>query len=348
MTKNKFDIITTKKEWDKTLKDIGNYDFYHTYDYHHIGLLEYQTPTLLRYTEKNYCIAIPLLIQKIENTNYFDATSVYGYAGPISNNLDTNFDNTNFIKKLKKYFNDYNIIAVFSRLNPYINHQNKILNNYGNLTQQGSVVNIDVTLNLDIQRQKYQKRLKTHINKCRRNCTIKKVTTKEEIEEFIDIYYQNMKRVNAEKFYFFNKNYFINIYNSTNFKTEIFLAIDQTTGNTLAGSMFITTNNIVQYHLSGCKTEFLHLMPIKLLIDEMRLIATQRNLKYFNLGGGLGSNIEDTLFRFKSSFSKDLKDFYLWKLIVNQEVYDELVNAKKFTKDVSYFPKYRFLETIKK
>lgn len=347
MTHSTFDIITAKKDWDKTLERIGDFDFYHTYDYHHIELKAYQTPTLLKYSQENFTIALPLLIQKIEGTSYCDATSVYGYAGPISNNLPSDFDNTEFIERLELYFEKHNVIAVFSRLNPYINNQKSILNNYGNLTQQGSVVNIDITLNADIQRQNYQSRLKTHVNKSRRNCDIKKAISKEDIQEFINIYYENMKRVNAEESYFFDENYFLEILNSDDFKSEILLAIDKQTKQIIAGSMFITTNDIVQYHLSGCKNDFLHLMPIKLLIDEMRLIATERKLHFLNLGGGLGSNNSDTLFRFKSSFSKDFKDFYLWKLIVNKTVYDGLVQNNNVKEEVSYFPKYRFLETVK-
>lgn len=347
MKKETLEIITTKPDWDSALETVSNYDFYHTFEYHQIGLGKHQKPTLFKYSEGDITIALPLIIQKIENTNYFDATSVYGYAGPISNSLSANFDNTNFTKALKKYFQNNNIIAAFSRLNPYIKYQKALLKNFGELSQQGSVVNIDITLDLDIQRQKYQNRLKTHINKSRRNCTIKKAESKEEIQEFINIYYENMQRVNASKFYFFDEDYFFKLYSSHNFKTEILIATDQETGKTIAGSMFVTTNTIVQYHLSGCKTEYLHMMPIKLLIDEMRLIATERKMKYYNLGGGLGSNIEDSLFRFKSSFSKDFRGFYLWKLIVNKEVYEDLVSTRNMNGDISYFPKYRFSEIIK-
>ena len=49
----------------------------------------------------------------------------------------------------------------------------------------------------------------------------------------------------------------------------------------------------------------------KLLIDEMRLIASKKGFNYFNLGGGLGGKYNDSLFNFKSSFSKDYKDFKL-------------------------------------
>jgi len=58
-----------------------------------------------------------------------------------------------------------------------------------------------------------------------------------------------------------------------------------------------------------------------------------------NLGGGLGSR-EDSLLRFKMSFSKKTKKFSVWQCIANKEVYDELSASSK-SEDAEFFPKYR-------
>ena len=205
------------------------------------------------------------------------------------------------------------------------------------------MVNIDISQNPEIQRQNFQKRLKTHINKSRRNCSIREVSTPEDLEKFISIYHENMGRVNAKKYYYFDDDYFKKMLKSKDFKSEILLAINNDTDEVIAGSIFIITNNIVQYHLSGTKNEFLDLMPTKLLIDEMRFKATELGLKFFNLGGGLGGLDDDSLFRFKSSFSKDFKDFKLWKLIVNEAVYSKLVLELNVKEDSGYFPLYRHI-----
>ena len=82
----------------------------------------------------------------------------------------------------------------------------------------------------------------------------------------------------------------------------------------------------------------------------MRIKATELGLDHFNLGGGLaGAN--DSLLQFKSSFSKNMVDFCVWKLIVNQEVYDDLVLKNQTPKQVNFFPSYRFspeLSMVKK
>ncbi|MFI1771282.1 peptidoglycan bridge formation glycyltransferase FemA/FemB family protein [Thalassobellus citreus] len=346
LVKSQFEIITDKNNWDSTLKEIGCYDFYHTYDYHKLSAQNGENPTLIKYVENNVIIALPLIIRDIYSTIYKDATSVYGYAGPISNGIDEKFNNYNFIKSLKSYFNENNIISVFSRLNPYIPNQNEILFGYGDLAPQGKVVNIDLKLSLDEQRSKYRSRLKTYINKARREYSIISGSSNEDLDIFIKLYYENMDRVNAKKYYYFSKNYFEKIINSTDFKTSILFVVDNKTKEVIGSAMFIETNKIIQYHLSGTKKEYAKLNPIKLLIDEMRIKSTEQGFQFFNLGGGLGGSDDDSLFHFKSSFSKDFSEFHLWKWITNKKIYDKLVSTKKGCKKRNYFPLYRAIEDI--
>tara|TARA_R110002050_G_scaffold296426_1_gene456399 strand:- start:46737 stop:48509 length:1773 start_codon:yes stop_codon:yes gene_type:complete len=339
-------LITEEEQWNDVISEIGYYDFYHTYDYHKSSKSEGETPTLLKYRHNDVLIALPLLVRDIPNTNYKDATSVYGYGGPISKGVNNNFDNTTFVDQITKYFKSNSIISIFSRLNPYMRQQCVILKDFGNIISQGKIVNIDLSLTLDEQRALYRSRLKTHINKARRSCSIRRASSIEDIKTYIEIYHENMDRVKAKKIYYFSCSYFENLIKSKDFKTEILLAIDNESGEIIAGSMFIITNSIVQYHLSGSKNDFLHLTPTKLLIDEMRLIANDEGYKFFNLGGGIGGSDHDSLFDFKSSFSKDFKDFNLWNVIIDQGVYDNLVASKGINTNSDYFPLYRSLDQI--
>ncbi|WOD43372.1 peptidoglycan bridge formation glycyltransferase FemA/FemB family protein [Hwangdonia lutea] len=342
-----FEAITNKTDWDAFLNNIESYDFYHTYDYHKLSASETETPILLKYVNKEVQIGLPLLIRNIPNSDYKDATSVYGYVGPISKGVNASFDNFKFSKGITNYFNNNNIISVFSRLNPYIEFQHAILKNFGEIVPQGKVVNIDLSLDLDSQRKNYRNRLKTHINKARRLCTVKASSSHKDLQKFIELYNENMDRVNAKKYYYFSKAYFENILKSNDFETTILSVIDNESGEVIGASMFIATNSILQYHLSGSKNEYLHLMPTKLLIDEMRIIAKEKGcFNAFNLGGGLGGRDDDSLFHFKSSFSKDFKQFNLWKFVVNQEIYDELVEIHKVNANTDYFPNYRSNEII--
>ncbi|WP_339629575.1 GNAT family N-acetyltransferase [uncultured Maribacter sp.] len=329
-------IITDRQEWKNTLMEFESYDFYHTFDYHSLSKNEDEKPLLLVYSQGDLSIAIPFLKRHIAGTPYFDFTSVYGYSGPIYKNIPENFDNVAFLSELKDYLTTNKIISVFSRLNPYLDQQSLILKNLGETPVSGKVVNIDLTKSIEEQRTQYGKSTKNRTNKCRRIATVKEVTTKEDLETYIDIYYENMDRLGASDSYYFSKEYFFNFLECEDFKTRVLLVIENETGKAMAGSMFVESNSIVQFHLSGTRTEFLNWAPANLFLDEMRLIATEEGYKIFNLGGGLGGQ-QDSLFNFKASFSKDYRDFKLWRYIVDQKVYDTLSKEKKG----SYFPLYR-------
>lgn len=329
-------IITDRQEWKNTLMEFESYDFYHTFDYHSLSKNEDEKPLLLVYSQGDLSIAIPFLKRQIAGTPYFDFTSVYGYSGPIYKNVPKGFNNTTFLKEFNDYLTSNKIISVFSRLNPYLDLQPLILNNIGETPVSGKVVNIDLTKSIEEQRSQYGKSTKNRTNKCRRIATVKEVTSKEDLETYIAIYYENMDRLGASDSYYFSKEYFFNFLECEDFKTRVLLVIENETGKAMAGAMFVESNSIIQFHLSGTRTEFLNWAPANLFLDQMRLIATEAGYKIFNLGGGLGGQ-EDSLFNFKASFSKDHRDFRLWRYIVDQKVYDTLSKDK----EGSFFPLYR-------
>ncbi|MEP3444431.1 MAG: GNAT family N-acetyltransferase, partial [Flavobacteriaceae bacterium] len=258
------EVIKDKKTWKSALNEIESHDFYHTYEYHQLAKDNDNQPILLKYVENDSHIALPLLIRKINNSSLWDATSIYGYAGPVSKNIDQNFNNKRFRKELHSFFKDQGIVSVFSRLNPFVLSQEVCLDQLGEIVFSGKVVNIDIRKKKELQRLEYQRRLKTHINKSRRLCTIKKAQSKKEVLDFVEIYYKTMHRVGAHKSYFFNENYFFNLLNSKDFETDILLALDNISKKVIGGVMLVKKSKIVHYHLSGVATEHMNKYPIKL------------------------------------------------------------------------------------
>lgn len=329
--------IKNKSDWNAVLSKVTDYDFYHTYDYHQISKEDTEEAILLTYENEDTLIALPLILRPIADTNYYDYTSVYGYVGPLSNIVDSNFDYTDYKDELLQYLKSKHIVSIFSRLHPYFDQQS-MLESLGSVETLGDTVNIDVTLPIEESRRAYGKSNKNQINKLRRECSVIKATSEKEVLEFIDIYYENMNRLNADESYYFSKDYFFNFLDINDFKTDILLVKDNQSETIIAGAMFVKTNeSIVQYHLSGTRTDYLRMKPSKLFLDEMRVNATDEGYRYFNLGGGLGSK-NDSLFEFKSSFSKDFRPFKVWKFIINEEMYHAL--SSKHT-ETDHFPKYR-------
>jgi lipid II:glycine glycyltransferase (peptidoglycan interpeptide bridge formation enzyme) len=336
--------IKDKITWMTALQEIGNYDFYHTYDGHHISKKTDEEPNLLVYhcPEDHFTIALPLLIRKIEGTDYFDASSVYGYGGPLAS-IKTNLaDFSVFKTHLQDYLKAQNIISVFARLHPYIPNQELVLASLGAIKTLGKVVNIDLKLSADEQLKQYSKTTKRYLKKIKKTCSVDIQNHENAIFKFIELYEENMNRVKAKSEYFFPKEYYLNFANAKDFKTDFVFVELNDTKEIISGAMIIYTNEIVQYHLSGTSNAYLNITPIRLILDEIRIKASEQGYSILNLGGGLGSQ-EDSLFSFKSSFSKDLREFKVWNYICNQQIYDKLsAPNKNLTADTNFFPLYRF------
>ncbi len=343
------EVITKKKNWNEAIGLVKDSDFYHTYYYHDLSKKSNEIPTLIKYSDKSSYVLLPLLIREIENSEYKDATSVYGYAGLLSVIDDSSFSNEKFQDELKQYFLENKIVSVFSRLHPYLKNQETILKGLGTFVNPGSVIYVDLTESLENQRKQYSSRLKTYLNKDRTECTVFTGESARHIKEFMRLYYENMRRVNANESYFFDESYFYKLLSSPDFETELLLCKRNDTNEILGGAIFIKKGNIVQYHLSGLGNEYLDVNPIKLIIDQMRIKATKEGYEVFNLGGGR-SNKQDSLYAFKRSFSKNSEPFLLWNYIADEDAYQKLLERQKevetsvdFEVDKEFFPAYRRL-----
>ncbi len=334
-------IIKDKALWDRVIQKCVSRDCYHSFEYHQLSRRPQEEPHLFVYEQEGTVIALPLLVRHIEGTPYKDATSVYGYAGPAytCQNLDQKIL-SGFSADLERLLLENKIVSVFSRLHPFLPKQLQLLEKLGNLEQAGQVVYVNLQTSLKNQHDKYNNRLKTHINKARRECNIYKVNSTRDVQEFKELYYQNMDRVNADKSYYFPDKYFQSLKDALQFKADYYLIEERASGQVIGGGILLRHAQMAQYHLSGSRDNFQHLSPTKLLIDQMRIDAFEAGAQYFNLGGGIGGS-RDNLFRFKKLFSSDYKPFYLWKYIVNPKTYNELSQKIDLSKGKKFFPAYR-------
>ncbi|MEO1011529.1 MAG: GNAT family N-acetyltransferase [Bacteroidota bacterium] len=337
--------ITRRLEWSHFLYEVGTFDFYHTYDYHMVNQKDGDRSVLLAYDDGQNKIGLPLVIRKIPGSTYYDATSVYGYPGPISSEIPPDFDNKVFMEGLKEYFERHRIVSVFSRLNPFAAHQESVLRNLGRIVNQRQVVVIDTRVSNEIQRSSYNKRLKTYVNRAEKSCTPLVVEkTIDNIRIFMDLYYKTMDKVGANKKYYFPEDYFIAFFCGHGYESELLQIKDKASNAVISSGILVYANGVAHYHLSGSDSDFLNLSPTKFLIDQMRVLATQRKCTIFNLGGGIGGAC-DSLFYFKSAFSKDYRNFKLWKYVVMPNAYGQLVRERvRECPKTGFFPEYRSLE----
>lgn len=341
----RFFTVRSKVEWDGYIVRSLRHDVYHSWAYHQLNLSG--EALLFVYEEDQVFIALPLIKRKIEDSSFFDLTSVYGYAGPVSNKelsrLDS--DSTHHFKSAFLQFMEMeNCICVFSRLHPFI-EQACLLNSIGGVCANGKTIFMDLRRTLEEQMRCYEKRLSRQIRKLREmNYTIKEASGHLEIKQFTEMYHQNMDRLKASDSYYFDESYFHKLLDPVEFENKLILIYDGKV--MICGALILISKEIIRNHLSATAVDYLAYSPSKLLTDEISRIGRQLNKRIFHLGGGVGGK-EDSLFKFKSYFSDQQIEDSIWCYINNQVRYNELVEKRGIAanNDSIFFPLYRQPQT---
>jgi uncharacterized protein (DUF1330 family) len=336
-----FEIVSSgnHQRWNEIVRSMLDYDFYHLAEYHRLN--QDSPGFLLYYTENNVGFALPVVLRTVDNTHFCDITSVYGYAGPLTNTQNPDSVAISaFHRELIRFFDKHSVVSVFSRLHPLFPEQEKLLSGLGIVLDANLTVGIDLSLTDAEQKQQYVHSLKNTINRFgkRDNVVTKLAETEAEIDAFVAVYIENMKRVNASPMYYFTPAYFHQFLNTIN--SSLMLAILD--GKIICGSLFTECNGIIQAHLSASSNEYIKQSPLKYVWDQIRIVGMKNNGRILHFGGGVGGK-NDSLFQFKSQFSHLYFPFKVWKYIHNQEAYEALTRGikKDELSNPSYFPLYR-------
>jgi hypothetical protein len=348
--------INEKKEWFQIIESMETYDVYHLPLYHKLAEERGEGKAMLFvYSEDKYTIALPLLIRKIDRSpqenndglEWFDATSTYGYIGPLSSSFSISGEIIKrFHDELMEAFINLRLVSVFSRLHPLLSNA-MLLSDFGICKKIGETISIDLTTPEADQWSAYRRNHRSDIQKLSSlGITFFMDTKWEHYNEFISMYQETMQRVHASKFYTFNDLYFHGL--KRGFGERLFLCFCEYQNKFISGGLVTICNGIIEFHLAATPNEFLHMAPIKLIFDSVRRWGKSNGARIMHLGGGVGS-VQDSLFHFKAGFSKIRNDFLTWQFIVQPAVYDLLVN-EKLRNNVSssdrdsnsfYFPEYR-------
>lgn len=351
-----YTVYTTEMDrWQEVLHRCGTYDVYHLPSYHRLAEEQDNVQARLFVFESDIAIiAMPFLQRKIEaisatgSTDCCDVTSVYGYAGPVCN-VPQPSDAVlwRFARSLRDYFKQQRVVTAFSRLNPLLDQSILLHGCEGEIVEVGTTVAIDLSLPVDVQRQKYRADHKRGINKLNREGII--CVHDEEwkyLDAFFDIYCDTMRRTGAKNEYYYDRAYFERLRMLLGDRLHLFVTLKE--GEVLSGGLLTICNAIIQYHLAGTDSRHLDVASSKLIIDTVRLWGNRIGARLFHLGGGVGAR-EDNLFHFKAGFSDTRYQFKAWRTVVDPLMYENLVRQKQAWNEVhglqviddNYFPVYR-------
>lgn len=275
----------------------------------------------------------------------YDIASPYGYSGYLRNSDKVNMEQ--FYDCFQEYCKGNNIISEFIRFHP-------ILGNVSYAPKKISVRKYNQTIMIELNKSE-EDLFKSMSPSCKNK--IRKAIKKnvkicydkyfKQLHFFYKYYIETMKRLEAIDYYFFKYSWFEQMIQILRGQVYLFHAYFD--NKIIASALFIEKAPFLHYFLTGALFEKRQLAATNLLLYEVALWAKKRGYKYFHLGGGCFP--DDSLFRFKASFSSCRKDFYIGSMIHHQEHYDYMCrmrfDGEKPKDNMNYFPLYRIPEKLK-
>jgi hypothetical protein len=333
--------------WPEALERLPH-DVFHRPEYHMLPGLGHQgTPYVFSYQEGGRLFLWPHLMMPIPGTAYFDVTSVYGYAGPLST------CHGEFLQRAWEALSDHwrllGVVSVFTRLHPIIGNAQMIAamprSAVEGLCRSGSTISIDLTRPSTDQVRGYQKILRQEIRTAReRGFVTDEDCQWAEADSFVGMYRDTMLRRNSRCEYLIDGAWLQTCRRALGPRAHLFVTRWQ--GAVAAALLAIEQGPFLHAHLAGINAEMTAYSPLKVLLDDVREWGTRRGLWHFHLGGGVGGR-EDSLFQFKRRFSPVSHTFYTGRWILDSARYAELERDHLEAlggapiADPEYFPSYR-------
>lgn len=314
--------ILISNKWDGYLEKfpVEKKDIYYTEDYTKLYENNEKTAQCIICEEDNNVLLMPFLKRTIDE--FLDFETAYGYGGPIANTenqkwIDKALQGMCECLKSEKY------LCGFIRFHPLLY----------NRVYCGNIIKAipdrhTVAVNLC---QSEDEIWKTQITSKNRNMIRKAEKLSLEyvveddfasIKDFITLYNKTMKRLSADRFYYFKDSYYREYI--CKMQGRGFLGTVRLDGQVISAALFMYSEQYGHYHLAGSDRMYASYGVNNFLLWNTIRELKKRKVKEFHLGGGTGASVDDSLLKFKKSFSRDEKDFYIGKCIFDQEAYDDI------------------------
>lgn len=326
----------------------ADHDFHHLPCYQILSAATGETPRAFWASKGEHQLLIPFLQRPVPveiagQDGLFDIVSAYGYPGPVA----TRGAPTELLREGLVAFASAlakeRIVAGFIRLHTILNDPD-LYEGIGEMVTHGPVVYVDLHKSEGELWADVRSRHVKDIELAKRKFELV-VDGWDRLDDFIVCYHESMARVNADSFYTFSKNYFQSLRDCIGID-RIHLCLLLHEGRVACGTLVTEISGLCQYHLSGTSNAYLNDRPSKLMLHLLSSYLKARGNKVFHLGGGVGS-ARDSLYLFKSGFSRLNADFCTWRLVGDPERYADLMarwrtrSGREPVAGDAFFPQYR-------
>lgn len=328
-----------------------DHDFYHLSGYASLsGSIEGGTGGAFFHCSRDLMFLLPLILRPVPTAltgreTLFDASSPYGYPGPLMECPDRESGARKAFRAFTESARARGLVCSFIRSHPLLPFPFDLEGLPGEIRSHGRTVVIQLQQTDDEFWSQTRTRHRRSIRSLMGTGYTVEINNWSNYAEFQRVYLETMDRVGSSGFYLFGEEYFESL-RALLGERLVLCTVNDPHGNVAAAGIFSAMNGLMQYHLGGTSSAHLVLAPSKLMFHEIRRWGRDAGFNRLHLGGGLGG-MEDDLFHFKAGFSPLTSGFCSCRIVHDQQYYDRMCDIAMGNRqgieshDADFFPAYR-------
>jgi serine/alanine adding enzyme len=325
-------------DWDVLLEGMGAADAYLRRGYVEASaLLEPGRPVFLALRSDEGSAVFAVIVRDIPDApGLADAIVPYGYGGPLVQGSDGDAVAARFYALYDSWCREHRVVTTFIRFHPLFENRRSAPPeiHVERLTRTASW-RLDPDRDLfagmhQMHRRGVRKALREGLN-------VRFIEGPARLDEFAALYEDAMRRLGAQPFYFFPREYWTAL--AGGLGPPLVLVEVRAGGELVAGLLLLATRPWLHYHLGATSPRGFALGGSKLAFFEAARWGQGRGFAELHLGTGRGAE-ESTLLDFKRRFSpRDLpREFWVGKLVHDRDAYRALADVDTLE---GFFPAYR-------
>jgi hypothetical protein len=306
----------------------GPHDVYHRPGYVEACVgFDGGAPVYLLYESDAGAVYAPMLKRTIDRLapELSDLSSPYGYPGPLvrpADGADPHALLSDALDAICVWLGETGLVSAVMRAHPTYTPLGAGLFADGRGFHHGDLVVMNLTDGMDGLRAELRPRYRSYLNRQEREgVTVEEDPTFAELDAWVDIYHQSMRRLNAVDSYFFDAAYFRALRVALGRQVRLYFA--RLNGQIIAGGVFFVCGQHAVWHLNATHDDWMAYAPSKSVIWNVAQMLMAEGVETINIGSGLGAR-RDALFQFKAGFSKRTAPFCTLRLIGDTAAYDRL------------------------
>lgn len=298
---------------------------------------------------RNGGIVFPLIVRSIEAepwaggmSDTCDLVSPYGYGGPFG--WGVNSPNA-FWAGFEEWVRSIHAVSLFARLSVFAE---QLIAFPGERVVKGPSVIVRVTCDQQSLLKSYDKSARENIRQAERaGVTVEVDADCRRLDEFLNVYYATMKRLDALPLYFFSKAFFERLIRTLSQQMLLIHASHQQ--QVVSSEMLLLSQNYVYSFLAGTSAVGMSIRANPLLRHTVNVWAAMNGKQAVLLGGGYAG--KDSLLHYKQRFAPTSQgEFAVGTRIFDPIAYQALVDrrlewerptASTWTPVPGFFPAYR-------